>query len=68
MKPFARGLADFTSGSVVSPFGLDTNNHREWERGFNKGYFSNLERVREIEAGRGSAGVSEQKETLPENS
>lgn len=49
MKPFTQGIKDFKKGNLENPFNKDTVRHREWERGFNVGYFENLERVQRAE-------------------
>ena len=52
---FERGANDFHYGRVTNPFHKDTMQSREWERGFNKAYFEQLEKVKKYEAttGRG---------------
>lgn len=60
MKAFNEGQSAFLTGQVGNPYPLNTNKYREWERGFNKAYFRNLEKVKQIEQSRGgSTGVSE---------
>jgi hypothetical protein len=44
-SPFHKGLRAFTSGDLSNPFKKDTQDHRDWEFGFNKSYFANLERL-----------------------
>lgn len=46
---FEKGYADFKHGRVVNPFSIHTMQNREWERGFNKAYYEQLERVKEHE-------------------
>lgn len=50
---FERGFNDFKFGRVINPFHKDTMQNREWERGFNKAYFEQLEKVKQYEATRG---------------
>jgi hypothetical protein len=50
---YEKGYKDFRQGRVVNPFLDDTMQHREWERGFNKAYFEQLERVRRYEQATG---------------
>lgn len=60
LKPFDKGYKDFKRWSVmkggnktnkVNPFHFsknpDENAIREWERGYNKAYFENLNAIRE---------------------
>lgn len=54
MKAFSEGQSAFITGQVGNPYPVNTNKHREWERGWNKAYFKNLEKVREIESRKGS--------------
>jgi hypothetical protein len=54
MNAFEQGYKDFGKGQLTNPYNKDTTKSREWEFGFNKAYFRNLERVREHEARRGS--------------
>lgn len=46
MKAFNEGASAFIRGQVGNPYSLNTNNHREWERGWNTEYFKNLERLK----------------------
>jgi hypothetical protein len=45
LSPFHKGLKDFFRGQLVNPYQAGTQDNRDWEFGFNKSYFSNLERV-----------------------
>lgn len=45
MKPFVKGQKDFQEGNLENPFNPDTQRHREWQRGFDKAYYKNLEKV-----------------------
>lgn len=47
MKSFEEGRKAFKSGDLGNPYPPDTNNNREWERGFNKEYFRQLEKLNE---------------------
>lgn len=49
MKNVRRGMNDFYKGQVVNPFTKDSVDYREWEFGFNKAYFTNLERQMKYE-------------------
>lgn len=42
-EAFKLGFKSFFSGSVANPFSVGTVNYKEYERGFNKAYFKNLE-------------------------
>lgn len=44
MKAFEQGQKDFWLGQTENPFNTHTTKWKEWERGFNKSYFENLER------------------------
>lgn len=67
MKAYEEGYKDFRRGQLSNPYKEGTNKHREWEQGFNKAYFKNLEfvktknleLVKERESRRGSQGVSQ---------
>lgn len=44
MKAFDEGALAFKKGKNLSnPYKADTSRHRDWEYGFNKAYFANLE-------------------------
>lgn len=45
MKPFEQGWQAFKKGNLGNPYETNTQQHRDWEFGFNKAYFSNLERL-----------------------
>ena len=49
MKPYDQGKLAFKSGKLGNPYQDQTKDNREWEIGFNKAYFLNLERVKEYE-------------------
>ena len=49
MKPYDQGKLAFKSGNLGNPYQDQTKDNREWEIGFNKAYFFNLERVKEYE-------------------
>ena len=46
VKPYEEGIKDFRVGQLSNPYKLGTKQGREWEMGFNKAYFHNLERVK----------------------
>ena len=46
MKPYEEGLKAFREGDLGNPHKPSTKQGREWEMGFNKAYFRNLERVK----------------------
>lgn len=46
---FHRGFTAFRKGYIGNPFGVNTKDHRDYEFGFNKAYFENLERQKEYE-------------------
>ena len=52
MKNVRRGMSDFYKGNITNPFPEDTTDHREWQFGFNKSYFENLERQKQYESTR----------------
>lgn len=54
MTAFEQGYQDFDKGKTTNPYPKNTSKYRDWESGFNKAYFRNLEKLREDEAGRGS--------------
>ena len=45
MKPFNEGIKAFKEGRLGNPYRENTKDYRDWEFGFNKAYFSNLERI-----------------------
>jgi hypothetical protein len=49
MKNVRKGISDFYKGNITNPYPEDTTDHREWQFGFNKAYFKNLERQKEYE-------------------
>jgi hypothetical protein len=57
MKPFEEGMQAFKRGNLVNPYKPDNSRHRDWEFGFNKAYFANLEQVKEKEQD-GRAGTT----------
>lgn len=44
-KAFTRGGQNFKKGGLDNPYEKDSQEYREWERGFNVAYFQNLERL-----------------------
>ena len=51
-QAFHKGRKDFRYGRLDNPFRKGTLWAKEWERGFNAAYFSNLEYQKGIEAKR----------------
>lgn len=49
MKPFKVGLKAFKTGDLGNPYPPDTEDHREFELGFNKAYFARQKRQMEYE-------------------
>ena len=49
VKPSEQGKVAFITGNLGNPYEKNTKNNREWEMGFNRAYFFNLERVKENE-------------------
>lgn len=49
MKPFKKGMMAFKDGELGNPYTMGTQRHKDWELGFNKAYFRNLERVKQRE-------------------
>lgn len=45
LSPFHKGIKDFFRGQLVNPYQANTQDSRDWQFGFNKSYFSNLERI-----------------------
>ena len=64
MKPFNQGYKAFKEGRLGNPYKQDTKDYRDWEFGFNKAYFQNLDRVkaREQSGGRGGQVQGDKKE------
>ena len=64
---FQMGYSAFKSGhKLSSPFSIHTMQHREWERGFNKAYYENLDRgIHEVR--KRSKGFHGQKKQRSEN-
>lgn len=54
MRPFERGKRAFWKGDISNPYPDDSIEHREWQYGFDRQYFQNLERIK---SGRGSKEV-----------
>jgi hypothetical protein len=52
MKPYHEGRQAFRKGRIGNPYKENTKDYRDWEFGWNKGYYQNLERVRKIERAR----------------
>ncbi len=56
MKPYRRGFKAFKEGELDNPFNVGTQRWKDWELGFNKAYFLNLEQVRRKEKGQRVGG------------
>ena len=54
MKSYEYGKQSFFKGKLNSPYKDSTYAFKEWLRGFNRGYFENLEKVKQDEHRRGS--------------
>lgn len=52
MNAIKRGMLDFRKGSLSNPYNEGTQRNKDWEFGFNKAYFANLEKVKENESRR----------------
>ena len=59
MKSYEYGRQSFFKGKLNSPYKDSTYAFKEWLRGFNRGYFENLEKVKQDEHRRGSKGTHE---------
>tara|TARA_R110000803_G_scaffold30350_4_gene68485 strand:- start:3921 stop:4097 length:177 start_codon:yes stop_codon:yes gene_type:complete len=46
MKPYEEGVRAFRVGNLGNPYAEYTRQNKDWEMGFNKAYFYNLERVK----------------------
>lgn len=46
MNPYNRGINAFKKGHIGNPFPKNTKDYRDYEFGFNKAYFENLERLK----------------------
>ena len=40
-----KGYRAFYAGKITNPYKISTSFYKEWERGFNKAYFENLEKL-----------------------
>jgi len=40
-----KGQRAFHKGKLINPYKPNTSFYKEWERGFNKAYFENLEKL-----------------------
>ena len=45
VKPFVQGFKGFWEGNLSNPYLVNTKDHRDWEAGFNKAYFKNLDNI-----------------------
>lgn len=55
LTAYQEGYKAFREGLLGNPYSPNTSRHRDWEFGFNKAYFNNLEWVKKKEAERGSS-------------
>lgn len=46
MKAFEEGRSAFLTGQVGNPYDISGNKYKEWERGWNREYFLNLEKLK----------------------
>tara|TARA_R110002153_G_scaffold21170_3_gene70962 strand:- start:1857 stop:2036 length:180 start_codon:yes stop_codon:yes gene_type:complete len=53
MKPYEKGYEAFKKGNLGNPHPVNTKQNRDWEFGFNKAYFKNLEFVKQREVSNG---------------
>ena len=60
MKPFNEGIKAFKEGRLGNPYRENTKDYRDWEFGFNKAYFANLERIESRGRGHQVQGVKEE--------
>jgi len=60
MNIIEKGYKSFWKGNLSNPYNVDTYRNKEWERGFNKAYFEQLERVKKYENRRRGKGVLRQ--------
>ncbi len=51
MKPFDEGIRAFHKGDLVNPYNPETSRYRDWQFGFDRAYFANLEKVKALENG-----------------
>jgi len=49
MNAFQKGMDAFKKGRLGNPYRPNTKDNRDWEFGFNRAYFANLEKVLENE-------------------
>lgn len=57
MKNVREGIQGFYK-NLTNPHHKDSQAYREWEFGYNKGYFENLERQKKYESTRSQAKAS----------
>ena len=57
MNIVEKGSRAFWKGNLINPYNTGTYRNKEWERGFNKAYFEQLNRVKKHESRRGSKRV-----------
>ena len=57
MNAFEQGYQDFGKGQTTNPYNPNTPKYRDWEFGFNKAFFRNLERITPDQVCRGGQAV-----------
>tara|TARA_R100000995_G_C3484590_1_gene126409 strand:+ start:10261 stop:10473 length:213 start_codon:yes stop_codon:yes gene_type:complete len=66
MKPYDAGMKAFKTGKLGNPHPTNTKQNRDWELGFNKAYFLNLEKVKlheqKLKLRRGSQKIQAEKQ------
>ena len=56
-KQYIRNVKGDKIIATVSPYNMNTMQHREWQRGYNFAYFKNLEKLKREESRRRSKEV-----------
>lgn len=51
LRPFEKGKRAFWNGQIGNPYPADSVEHREWQYGFDRAYFNNLQ-MREAASGK----------------
>ena len=55
MTPFKEGYEAFKNGNLTNPYNKSTTRHRDWQFGFDRAYFNNLDWVKKKEARHGAS-------------
>lgn len=45
MKAYEQGYKDFKNGNLDNPYRETSKSYKDWQRGFDKAYFDNLQQV-----------------------